>query len=110
MKTIAQRLKEQQARSDEFTRKSFGLPIGDGYMELVREITGNTDLARKMAIAGVLNLFALRVNVLASSAEAAAASPNIYSIPLEHLYWGIEIGREMEREQAAVLIAEGKTA
>lgn len=109
-KTYAERLQEQMRASNEFTKKNFGLKIGDGFPELVRELAKDTNTSGYLI--AHLALTALTTPKIAENIDKSSDNPfsqaileNIvcFEAPLAMLYWGIQIGRQLEREEVEAL-------
>lgn len=105
---IAEMLTEQMSSSEKFTQDNFGLKVGDTYPELVRECVAS-DKVQRFLFAHFLMSQLVAIKVLdkidPGNLAAFASSPEIFDLPMAMLYWGIEIGRRLEREQAAALKA-----
>lgn len=106
-------LEEEMRTSDQFTKENFGLQIGDGYPDLVREIVKSDNLTGRLLIGLITS--SLSGRELALSMEKGMAENhldigsvilqniNIFNMPLSMLYWGIQIGRKLEQESARSL-------
>ncbi len=114
-----QLLESEMDASAHFTKENFGLQVGDGFPELVREVVKSEKLSARLMIGLVLG--SLSGRDLAESMKSQSLKTlngekmdmsqiilkNIvaFDTPLALLYWGIQIGRKMERESAAALSA-----
>jgi hypothetical protein len=104
-------LEDEMKASDQFTRENFGLQVGDGYPELVREIVKSDTISARLLLGLVLSGMCGK-EVVKSMKEVGdkrdlgnAIVKNLpaFDTPLAFLYWGIQIGRKMERESAGML-------
>jgi hypothetical protein len=111
MKSLTEMLESEIVASEQFTRQSFGLKVGDGFPELVKEVANSEKVVLRLLM-GIMTA-ALRGHEAAKTfaiAKKADGKPDYYSavlshadtyeIPLAMLYWGIEVGRKLEREEA----------
>lgn len=91
--------------SKKFTEENFGLKVGDGFPELVREIAKSDKLTISLFMNVVLG--ALMGKDMAEDAKVPEGQKpdfgavilkhlTIFEGPLSLLYWGIEVGRKME--------------
>ena len=113
-----QLLEAEMEASDRFTKENFGLQVGDGFPELVREVAKSEKVNMRL-IVGLL-MGGLSGKEFTESLKpkpdgdkpdfSAAILKNFsaFDTPLAFLYWGIQIGRKMERESAAALNALDK--
>lgn len=108
MVDVAKKLIVEINRSSDFTRHNFGMPVGDDFPELCRELLKDDRLAKRIAELWLVD----RVMVMGSQLEEMATLgplgsirkyPNLAKSFFEFLYWGIRIGRQMEREEKQVL-------
>lgn len=109
-KSYAERLQEQMRASNEFTRKNFGLKVGDGFPELVRELAKDTSASGYLI--AHLALTALTTPKIAENIDKSGDNPFTHAIlenlvcfeaPLAMFYWGVQIGRQLEREEIEAL-------
>lgn len=121
--TYAKMLEEEIAASEKFTKENFGLRLGDGYPEMARELAASKRASMKL----VANITRIILNLDEVGASIAALpspdygrdggdqTPDLSLVILDNqgafepmlsmFYWGIQVGRRMEREQAAALKA-----
>lgn len=111
MQKIKELLKEEAGRSVQFQNQNFGLFIGDGYREMVEEMLESNSIANLLLI-GVLNSLSalddLRQSEEQPKDKHEAKQLFIKHLPmfkgqLDMLYWGIQVGRKLEREQSELL-------
>lgn len=114
-KQIRTMLDEEIEVSDRFTKDNFGLKVGDGFPELVREIA-KSDKATTRLIVGLV-LGALNSKELSESmgkiesvagqkldlSEVILKNFHAFEIPLALFYWGMQVGRKVERQEAEML-------
>lgn len=109
-KSYAERLQEQMRASNEFTKENFGLKVGDGFPELVRELASDTKVSGYLV--AHLAMATVSTGGLADKLEKGNDNPFTEAIlgnlvcfeaPLAMLYWGIQIGRQLEREEVEAL-------
>lgn len=106
MKSLIERLKEEMDKSERFTRENYGLMVGDGFPEMCREVTKWPPFAVR-----IFKAFAIQtvsgINLLdrtkAGDMTGLAQSPELNELPMSMLYWGVQIGRQMQREEAEAL-------
>ena len=118
MKSIAEMLEAEIKASNEFSKTNFGMMIGDGFPELVREIAKSDDIVAQLMsslMMSTLSSKSLVESVKAASVQAGnetlmraigASLPKhieTFRGPLEMLYWGIQIGRKLQQEEAKSL-------
>jgi hypothetical protein len=111
---IAEMLVQQMEASQDFTKKNFGLAVGSAYPEIVRECLADERVALK------LFMNAIRISLSGSKIYEAlqndekeskgpsnmvSAEPIFYEAGMEFFYWGLQIGRMLEREEARALNA-----
>ena len=111
-KTITAMLEEQMNKSDDFTDHNFGLKLGSDYPELAREILESNRVAgvclAKWVTSKFEELSEAKKMLLESSTGPAAfvrQMPGIYEHPLSFFYWGLQVGRELERREQSALAA-----
>ena len=104
-------IEAEMKESEEFSKRSFGMKVGDGFPEMVRELVSSEVVAAKLYI-GIL-----AANLLGREAVKAldidsgkpqfekAILDNLLTFeqPLSLFYWGVQVGRKMERESIAAL-------
>ncbi len=109
-KSYAERLQEQMKDSAEFSRRNFGLKVGDGFPELVQEIAGDSRTSGYLMATLAISL--IMVPKLGDGIDKSAGNPFTKAIldnlgcfegTLSMLYWGIQIGRQLEREEVEAL-------
>ena len=109
-------LEEEIEASGEYSRRNFGLSTGEDFREMVeeavksRKVTANLILNTLMVgLAGPKLAEWMKANETASKDADALLSNAILSNltafkgPLEFLYWGIQIGRKLARQEAETL-------
>jgi hypothetical protein len=106
-------LEKQMETSEQFTKENFGLQLGDGYPEMVREIVKSDKISMRLILGltmGVILVKGIRESLeKAKEGEKMNLTPVIiknlsaFDTPLSMLYWGIQIGRQLERQQAEAL-------
>lgn len=111
--TYLNMLEEEMAASDLFTKENFGLQVGDSFPEMVREVLNSEKVAGKLLIGLLMGSFSGKELAESMRQIPDGEKPNIGKIILKHvgafdtplamLYWGIQIGRRMERESAKSL-------
>lgn len=116
--SYATMLKEERERSKKFKEANFGLMTGDGFPEMVVELAGEVgqEIFFRIVLASLLGKEALKE--IASLPEGVAPdwthlvrkNMNIFELPFSLFYWGVQVGRRMEREEAQSLriLEEGK--
>ena len=101
-------LEKQMLMSKEFADNNFGLKNGAGYPELAREVLRSTEVCGNMfsnwmmSVVGATGV-ADKLRTKGGVKGIVAHCPEIYDLPLSFLYWGIQIGLELQRSQEAVL-------
>lgn len=110
MQRIVDMLEEEMGKSIKYTEKNFGSMIGDGFPELVTEVSTSSTVAMQL-VAGMA-LTSLTCGALAEplknmprddrTAIGRVVRDNaaLFQSPLGMLYWGIEIGKRLGKEQA----------
>lgn len=108
---IAGMLAVEMAKSDKFTSENFGLKVGDTYPEMVRELIEEKKvqvLLMKHYLTQQLMGKQILDKVTPGDFFSLAKVPEIFDLPMSMLFWGVEIGRQLEREQAAALQSTGE--
>ena len=114
--SIVEELKKEMTRSDDYARRNFGAKYGEGFPDFAREITRDKDVAGLLfgrwmidMLQSQTTLKALRSDRPADICELLGEHPGIYENFLSFVYWGVEIGRTLEKEEARALqaIADG---
>lgn len=116
MKTIADRLLEEIERSSEFTRRNYGLKLGSDFPEMSRELIGNRRTVEQLASLWLFEQVEQRNTLrrIAATGRSMDQATLIVDFPetvetlFSFLYWGIQIGRHLEQEQAAALCSIAK--
>jgi len=116
----AKMLDSEIENSDRFTKENFGLRVGDGFPEMVREIVKSEKLPPWLIIGLVMGGLcgkgiaeSLKDSPSGEKADFGQVILNnvsVFDTPLAMLYWGIQIGRKLERESAAFIDAMEKSA
>lgn len=107
-KSIAAMLQEEMERSDRFSRENFGLQLGSDYPEMAQELLASDKLCAALITKFVLLMVRgsddlTKVDPKSSPREMARKVPQTYETPFAHLYWGIQIGRELQKRETAAL-------
>lgn len=113
--SIVEELKKEMTRSDDYARRNFGAKYGEGFPDFAREIIADKDVAGLLFARWMIDMLqsesilkALRGNRPADFCDLLREHPGIYENFLSFLYWGVEIGRTLAREQAEALEAIAK--
>ena len=106
---IRQMLEAEMEKSGEFAKSNFGLKVGDGYPELVREIgkskfVGASLMLHVMIIGlsggqGIKQSFEREKGADVDWEKVIIQNLDVFQGPIEMLYWGIEIGRRLQKEE-----------
>ena len=109
-------LRVEMQTSEEFSRRNFGLAIGDDFREIAEEVIKEQRVSGKL-LCGVL-MAAFGGEAFAKSLkkegaqnldadqvlnQAILANMQTFQPPLEFLYWGIQIGRKLAKEEIETL-------
>ena len=111
MKTTTQLLEAEIAASKEFTQQNFGLKVGDGFPELVKELCQSKNVPIKLALGALLTALSsgrladamAKVSKDGDTGFVVLENLTTFELPLSMLYWGIQIGRKQQAEQATQL-------
>jgi len=110
MKSYVQLLEDEIHSSKQFTQQNFGLKVGDGFPEMVREIVGSKEVSAQLLVnlmmvglCGKDVADSLKRTDGRSSELAVAGLENSlgFETPLSMFYWGVQVGRKMEKEVAS---------
>jgi hypothetical protein len=112
--TYLKMLEEEIAASDAFTQENFGLAIGDGFPEMVRELLKSDKLVDTLIISFITaNMSHHKVAELLQEMKRVDGKVDYgrlimrnlkaFETTLAMLYWGVQMGRRMEREAAQQL-------
>ena len=104
-------LEEEINNSKKFTAENFGLKIGDGFPEMVRDVAQSKAVSTKLITS--LMLLALHGNDVIRCLPESPSDGDLgqvilktmpaFETSLAMLYWGVQIGRRLERESMKVL-------
>ena len=106
---IAELLAQEMETSKQFANENFGTKIGSDYGPIVLECIDNERVRVAILMSFIKNSFSAKGVAEAVPANAdqlpnfIRRTPAIYQTPAEFFYWGIQVGRKLEREQAAAL-------
>lgn len=108
---IKEMLETEIESSERFTQDNFGLKVGDGFPELVREIAMSNKVAMKMVIGMIMTSMTIGKDITedfpkekdGSWAPVILKHLSIFEQPLSLLYWGIQIGRRLQKEESESL-------
>jgi len=108
---IGEMLKQEVKKTSEFRSKNYSTALGDDYPEVVNEvIDGAGDfLIAQMAIDLMRSSMVSPERMLKQMNDGlpyqiiVKDNQKFFEIQLQMLYWGIQIGRRLEREQQEVL-------
>lgn len=112
MKTIAEMLKEEVKRSTDYSKVNFGAQGGDDFPEVARSImneAAGTLIANfavdmvKQSLPGSLERLMDMMKKDMPGHLIVTENRAMFHTYLLMTYWGIQIGRRLEREQAEVL-------
>lgn len=109
-------LKAEMEASDKFSRRNFGLAVGDGFREMVEEIVKDDGVSGKL-LCGVLfaglggkgfaeslkNTVPQGPGAGLALSQAILENMQTFQPMMEFLYWGIQVGRKLAMEEAKVL-------
>ena len=108
---IKEILEEVIKESDAYPKKNFGQMVGEGFSDFAKEATSSESLCMHLML-GLLFAGMMGKDVTESLAKmkdkSQAMSPvilenmTVFSTPLSMLYWGIEIGKRLEKENQEV--------
>lgn len=106
-------LEEEMTASKEFTQYNFGLKVGDSFPELVREIVTSREIQTALMINLVMTGLcgpdvAKAMKEDMSHGVSDLTGPimkniHVFETPFAMLYWGIQMGRRIERESAEAM-------
>lgn len=106
--TLAQRLVAQIQKSNEYSKKNFGAAVGEDFPPMCRELIQSKQVALTI-IVDYLELMLSQGDVKDSMKDHNEMlkngpfkfiedQPVIYKHVMEFFYYGLQIGRELERE------------
>jgi hypothetical protein len=112
---IKSMLEAEMKVSDEFSNRNFGLSVGDDFREIVEEALQSRKIAATLAVNTLVA--ALGAPKLGTWMQANAAGQNeddyvgkailanfeAFKVPMEFLYWGIQVGRKLAQEETDAL-------
>jgi hypothetical protein len=109
-------LRAEMKTSEEFSRRNFGLAIGDDFREMVEEVIKDTGVDARLlcgtlmaSLGGKRFAESLKdetqknLNDDSSLQRAILANLETFKPPMEFLYWGIQIGRKLAKEENEAL-------
>lgn len=114
MTTIyAERLEAEIAKSEQFTKNNFGLQIGDEYPEMVRELAKSEKVSIRLIMGLVMGSFGGKEISECLKLQSEDGKPDlstailrnaaVFETPLALFYWGVQVGRQIEREQSSLI-------
>lgn len=112
MKKIVQLLTEQIEASRVFTKRNFGLEVGSDYPEIVRECVAEDSVAMILFIDTLKIMMASKDEIQeALESKGVEKGPSclvsqhsiFYGIGMKFFYWGMQVGRELEKAQNSTL-------
>ena len=109
---ISQMLDEEMKVSEEFSRRNFGLHVGDEFPEMVREVAKSEKLGASLMIGMLMG--SICGKEIAESMKSQGNGKldwsriildnvSTFEPSLSLLYWGIQIGRKLERNQTTTI-------
>lgn len=111
--TYTELLESEMESSERFTKENFGLQVGDGFPEMVREVLKSDKVAMKLIFGMILQNLSgkgiadsfkdLPEGTKPDFGQVVLKNVGAFDTPLALLYWGIQVGRKMERESAKQL-------
>ena len=112
MKTVVELLKEEIKESNNYSKSNFGASVGEDFPEIVKEVVQEEEVNMHLMM-GVL-FAAMGGKELGESVKDAKGDKDVmtkailknlptFQEPLSFLYWGIKVGRKLERQEAEVL-------
>jgi hypothetical protein len=110
--TTAAMLEQQMKRSEVFSKQNFGLECGSDFPEVVRDCLSSVDVCVKLLMNYIMQVVGAKdlgesIQTLLPEADSIKGTVNkepiLYKIPMEFFYWGIQIGRQLEKENAEAL-------
>jgi hypothetical protein len=112
MTTYTKMLEAEMTASQKFTAANFGLQMGDGYPELVREMLKSDAVTSRLLVTVITNSMVTKPFVEAVKARGVGRpldSELVAQLMLQHMdlfgpllemfYWGIQVGRKAQEEQ-----------
>ena len=110
MASYKELLESEMQASEEFTHRNFGLKIGDEFPDMVRELVSSDKISVRLLLSLLMGAMmgnkvgeSLKDGDRASAGRAVLNNLTIFETPLALFYWGVQVGRKMERESASVL-------
>jgi hypothetical protein len=105
-------LEEQMKRSAEFSSQNFGLQCGSDFPEVARDLLANEHVAI-VIFTNTVRLMLSTKTVAESMKKASMGTPSptemvkgeplFYQASVEFFYWGLQVGRELEKQQTEAL-------
>jgi hypothetical protein len=111
MTTYTKMLEAEMQASQKFTAANFGLQMGDGYPELVREMLKSDTVTSRLLVTVIINSMVTKPFVQAVKARGVGRPldnelaqlmmqhMDLFGPLLEMFYWGIQVGRKAQEEQ-----------
>lgn len=114
MKTnYAELLQEEQEASQKFSKENFGLMVGDEFPEMVRELAAVKDLPLKVIMHIAVVMLSDPKKLLSAVAREDGGEPDwlavvrgnmpAFELPFSMFYWGVRIGRRLQRQEDEAL-------
>lgn len=108
-------LEAEMKASTEFTTRNFGLAVGDDFREIVEETLQSKKISTMLALNPLMALMVgpkfgqwMEKNTASQGEEnfmgkGILANFEAFKIPMEFLYWGIQVGRKLAQQEADAL-------
>lgn len=106
-------LVDEMKASSEFSRRNFGLAVGDGFREIVEETVQSSEVSAHLLLGmammaitgGSLGQSLTLVNPENKGAISKVILDNFeaFKTPMEFFYWGIQVGRKLAAQEAETL-------
>lgn len=94
---ISEMVVREMNRSETFTKENFGLQIGSGFPELARELISSKAIQKDL-LKQYMHTVLSKVDVPKDGlGEWVRSNPSLYQNSFSYLYWGIQIGRELQK-------------
>lgn len=116
--SIAGKLAAAIKEAEEYRRTHYGAVMGDDFPELANEVLNHPAVGEKIFYdflresIGFIPLMAeiADKNIMPSNLDFLKKTPNLYMPFLSWLYYGVQIGRELQKQEDAFLRSAQSTS
>jgi hypothetical protein len=110
MACIKEMLKDEIRTSGEFSKRNFGLQMGDDWPDMVKELTHSNIVVAVLSMGMMKSILGIPQFAMHSEAtdpdtmqRVMLDNLDMFMTPLQMFYWGIQVGRKLQKEESETL-------